>query len=136
MKSSSKGVIIAFVLGLPLFIFGVKELYQVNKFVMSGEQANGIVIEVKKGPGQISKYHPRVRFQTKDGKSIEFIPGNGSNPPMYEVNDQVPVVYNSSYPNHAVINSFIEIWLGPVIYFCLGLLLVVYPVFNWLKSKS
>lgn len=136
MKSSSKGALIAFVLGLAFLIFGVKELYQVNRFVTRGDQADGIIVEMKKGPSKISKYHPRVRFQTKEGNIIEFAPGNGSNPPMYEVNDHVPVVYNSDYPDYAVINSFTEIWLGPVIYACLGLLLLIYSGFQWVRSKS
>ncbi len=136
MKSSSKGALIAFVLGLPFLTFGVKELYQVNKFVASGEQAEGIIVEMRKGPSKLSKYHPRVRFQTKQGQTIEFSPGNGSNPPMYEVNDHVPVVYNSDYPNYAVINSFIEIWLGLVIYAGLGLLLITFSCFQWVKSSQ
>ena len=136
MKSSRRAVLIALVLGLPLLIFGVKELYQVNQFVTRGERAEGIIVEMKKGPGILGKYHPRVRFQTREGKTIEFSPGNGSNPPLYEVNDRVPVVYNSDYPNYAVINSFIEIWLGPVIYAGLGLLLIIYSCFQWVKSAS
>jgi len=136
MKSSSRGALIALVLGLPFLIFGVKELYQVNKFVTGGDQADGIIVEMKKGTGKLSKYHPRVRFQTQEGKTIEFTPGNGSNPPMYEVNDHVPVVYNRACPNYAVIDSFIEIWLGPVIYAGLGLLLLFYSGFQWVKSNS
>ena len=134
MKSLMKAVLIFFVLGLPMLIFGVKGLYQVNKFVKRGAYADGIIVEMKKGPSILSKYHPRVRFQTKDGETIEFTPGNGSNPPMYEVNDHVPVIYNSDYPSVAVINSFIEIWLGPVIYAGLGLLLLISSGFQWFKS--
>ena len=134
MKNSGKGIIIPLVLGIPFFVFGVKELYQVNKFVTMGEKADGVIVEMKKNPGVAGKYFPRVRFQTKDGKIIEFTPGNGSNPPMYEVNDHVPVIYNSDYPSVAVINSFIEIWLGPVIYAGLGLLLLISSGFQWFKS--
>ncbi|MGK7874877.1 MAG: DUF3592 domain-containing protein [Xenococcaceae cyanobacterium] len=134
MKSLVRTALIPFVLGLPMLIFGVKELYQVNRFVKRGAHVDGIIVEMKKGPSILSKYHPRVRFQTLEGKTIEFTPGNGSNPPMYEVNDHVPVVYNRDDPNYAVINSFIEIWLGPVIYAGLGLLLLVYSSFQWVKS--
>jgi hypothetical protein len=136
MKSLIWTALIPFVLGLPMLIFGMKDLYQVNKFVNRGAHAEGIIVEMKKGSSILSKYHPRVRFQTKEGKTIEFSPGNGSNPPIYEVNDHVPVVYNRDYPNHAVINSFIEIWLGPVIYAGLGLLLLIFSSFQWVKSRS
>jgi hypothetical protein len=136
MKSLLGTVLIFFVLGLPLLILGVKELYQVNKFVKRGAHADGIIVEMKKGSGFLGKYHPRVRFQTDEGGTIEFTPGNGSNPPMYEVNDHVPVIYNRDYPNYAVINSFIEIWLGPVIYVSIGLLLLIYTSWQWVKSRS
>jgi len=65
LKSSNKGALIALLLGLPFLIFGVKELYQVNRFVTSGEHADGIIVEMKKGSSKLSKYHPRIRFQTK-----------------------------------------------------------------------
>ena len=136
MKSLMRTALVPFVLGLPIFIFGVKELYQVNTFVKRGAHADGIIVEMKKGPGTFSKYHSRVRFQTKEGKTIEFSPGNSSNPPMYDVNDHVPVVYNRDYPSYAVINSFIEIWLGPVIYVGLGLLLLILSSFQWVKSTK
>jgi hypothetical protein len=136
MQGSGTIALIILVLGLILLIHGMKELYQVNKFGLRGKQADGIIVEMKKGPGIGSKYHPYVRFQTKEGKIVEFSPGNGSNPPMYRVGDHVPVVYNSDYPNYAVINSFIEIWLGPLIYTGLGLLLLFSFGFQWVKSKS
>lgn len=136
MRNLNKGIIITLLLGLPFFIFGLKELYQVNKFVKSGEKTEGIIVAMKKHQGAAGKYFPLVRFQTKNGKTIDFTPGNGSNPPMYKVNDHVPVIYNSAYPNAAVINSFIEIWLGPVIYAGLGLLLLISSGFQWVRSKS
>ena len=55
---------------------------------------------------------------------------------MYEVNDHVPVVYNPDYPDYAVINSFVEIWLGPVIYASLGLLFLIGSGFQWVKYRS
>ena len=126
------GVVVwIFAFGFILFAVNVMRAPQ-----RTAEQADGIIVEMKKGPGILGKYHPRVRFQTREGKTIEFSPGNGSNPPMYEVNDHVPVVYNSDYPNYAAINSFIEIWLGPVIYAGLGLLLILYSGFQWVKSTS
>jgi len=135
MKKSNKGIIITLILGLPFFIFGMKELYQVNRFVTRGERADGVIVAMKKHQGVGGKYFPLVRFQTKDGKTINFTPGNGSNPPMYKLFDHVPVIYNNDYPNTAVINSFIEIWLAPVVYVGLGLLLLIFSGFQWARSE-
>ena len=131
MKSSS-AAIIGLVLGLPLFIFGMKEIIQANRFVSGAEQTDGIVIEMNEKP---TKYYPRVRFQTRTGETIEFSSGNGSNPPLYEVNDPVTVLYHPANPRVAVIDSFIEIWLGPFIYAGLGLLLLIASGVGWIKSK-
>ena len=136
MKRSNRGALIAPIFGLSFLFFGVKELYQVNRFLTRGEQTDGIIVEMRKGSSKLSKYHPLIRFQTKEGKTIEFSPGNGSNPPMYEVNDRGPIVYNPDYPHYAVINSFTEIWLAPVIYAGLGLLLLISSGFQRIKSKS
>lgn len=54
-------VLIPFVLGLPLLIFGMKELYQVNEFVKRGAHADGIIVDMQRGTSILSKYHPRVR---------------------------------------------------------------------------
>ena len=118
-----------------MFVFGVKELYQMHKFIANGENAEGIIMQMKKGPGILGKYHPLVRFQTRDGETVEFTPGNGSNPPIYEINDHVPVIYNPDYPNFAVINTFNEIWLGPIIYAGLGLLFLMSASYLWAKSE-
>lgn len=136
MSKPGGGAFLFLALGLPLLIFGARELYQVKKFVANGKHADGVIIEMKKGPSKLAKHHPVVRFKTKDGRTIEFSPGNGSNPPMYDVNDHVPVVYNGDYPNVAVINSFIEIWLAPIIYAGLGLLFLTSFGFQCLKSRS
>jgi hypothetical protein len=135
MKKSKKGAITILMLGMPFFIFGMKELYQVNRFVTRGERADGVIVAMKKHQGVGGKYFPLVRFQTKDGKTINFTPGNGSNPPMYKLFDHVPVIYNNDYPNTAVINSFIEIWLAPVVYVGLGLLLLIFSGFQWARSE-
>ncbi len=133
MKSSNKAALLFLALGLPFFIFGMKEFFQVTSFVAAAEQADGIIIEMKEKP---NKYYPLVRFQTASGETFEFTSGNGTNPPMYEVNEHVPVLYNCADPSYAVINSFIEIWLGPTIYTALGLLLLVYNGFAWVKARS
>ena len=136
MSKRGGAAFLVLALGLPLLIFGVRELYQVKMFLANGEHADGVVIEMNKGSSKLAKYHPIVRFQTKDGRTIEFSPGNGSNPPMYDVNDHVRVIYNKEYPDVAVINSFIEIWLAPIIYTGLGLLLLTAFGFQCLKSRS
>ena len=67
-------ILIPFVFGIPLFIFGMKELYLVNEFVRRGAHADGIIVEMQKGSGILGKYQPRVRFQAENGITFEFSP--------------------------------------------------------------
>jgi len=133
MQKMKKPSIILLILGIPLLFFGIKEIYQAGNFAVKAERTEGTIIHMRKG---LTKYVPRVRFQTKNGQIIEFYSGNGSNPPMYEVNDKVKVLYNSDFPQYAVINSFIELWLGPVIYTGLGLFFVLFFIIILKKLKS
>ena len=76
-----------------------------------------------------------IRIPNRSIRGIEFRSGNGSNPPLYEVGEKVPVLYLPGRPGAAVIDTFIELWLGPVIYTGLGLLLLGFHGFAWLRSK-
>lgn len=136
MKDSSLFALITLVLALLLLFFSSKEFWDADKLVTNGEHAKGIIIEVKKGPSSLSKYYPRIHFITKDGEEIEFVSATGSNPSIYDVNEQVQIVYNHDNPNDAFINSFIEVWLASAIYAFMSFLLFIFSCFLWIKSRS
>jgi len=125
MKDSSLFALITLVLALLLLFFSSKEFWDADKLVTNGEHAKGIIIEVKKGPSSLSKYYPRIHFITKDGEEIEFVSATGSNPSIYDVNEQVQIVYNHDNPNDAFINSSF-----------MSFLLFIFSCFLWIKSRS
>lgn len=132
MDKSKAGIVICLLIGIPLAIFGIKELLAVKKFVAGGVRTEGTIMEMKEGP---TKFYPRVQFATKDGRTMEFSSGNGSNPPMYKPGDTVPVIYNPNAPQYAVINTFIDLWLGPTIYATAGLLFLVGAIATTLARR-
>ncbi len=136
MKDENLFALISIVLAVLLLFFSTKEFSDADRLVTSGEQANGIIVEVKKGPSSLSKYYPRIHFKTKDGDEIEFVSATGSNPSIYDVDDQVQILYNHDNPNDAFINSFIEVWLASAIYAFMSFLLFVFSGFLWIKSRS
>ncbi|MCF6340306.1 MAG: DUF3592 domain-containing protein [Sulfurimonas sp.] len=136
MKDSSLFALITLVLALLLLFFSTKEFSDADELIANGEHTNGIIIEVKKGPSSLSKYYPRIHFITKDGKEIEFVSSTGSNPSLYNVDDQVQIVYNYDDPKDAFINSFIEVWIASAIYAFMSFLLFIFSGFLWIKSRS
>src|SRR5438132_928013 len=62
--------------------------------ISHGTVTNGTVIEnVPRGKGGKSRYSPRIRFHTTQGKEVVFMTTFSSNPPAYNPGDTVKVVY-------------------------------------------
>lgn len=69
-------------------------------------------------------YFPVVQFTAEDGKRREVKISEGSDPPSYEVGDEVTVMYDPEHPLDARIRSFASsafMWTLPVITGILGL---------------
>lgn len=65
-------------------------------------------------------YKPRVEFNTKTGKLIEFMSSTSSNPPSYTKGEKVEVLYLEDKPEKAKINGTTSLWLGVMIIGGLG----------------
>ncbi|MFD7816117.1 DUF3592 domain-containing protein [Streptomyces sp. NPDC059785] len=66
--------------------------------------------------------YPVVEFTPAGGTSLQFRDSTGSNPPSYEVGEQVEVLYRADSPEDAKINGFASLWLAPIIFGGIGLL--------------
>jgi hypothetical protein len=56
-------------------------------------------------------FAPLVRFQTGDGRSIEFQSSLRSNPPGYRTGQTVTVLYDPDAPESAAIRGLFSLWL-------------------------
>ncbi|MGK5543184.1 DUF3592 domain-containing protein [Streptomyces sp. URMC 127] len=65
--------------------------------------------------------HPVVEFTPAGGTPRKFRDSAGSNPPSYEVGEQVEVLYRPDSPGDARINGFASLWLLPLIFGGIGL---------------
>lgn len=83
----------------------------------NGETTTGIVVELKEqsdAEGGCCTYVPVVEYSVDDQEySIEG--GTASDPPQYEVGEEVPILYDPSDPGRAQINKGLERWLFPII---------------------
>ena len=59
-------------------------------------------------------YHPEVRWTDAAGREHRFIGGIGDSIPQYSVGERVRIRYDPSQPQAARIDTFWELWLGPL----------------------
>lgn len=103
-------------------------------FLADSERAKGTVVALKWGPGisDTSRRsrgsdepvaYPVVEFTSADGTPRTFRSSTGSNPPSYDQGEQVEVLYRTGSPEDARINGFASLWLLPLIFGGIGLVL-------------
>jgi len=64
-------------------------------------------------------YKPLVIFTDQTGQEIEYVPNFSSNPPAYDIGEEVVVFYNPQTPQHAMLGG-LALYLLPVIFAIVG----------------
>ena len=92
---------------------------------VGADSATGEVIALtaESGPNG-TMYRPTVRFTTDNGP-VTFTGFVASDPPAYSVGQQVHVFYDRAQPSAAIIDSFVERMLLPVVFGGIGIVGVV-----------
>ncbi|MEU1461225.1 DUF3592 domain-containing protein [Streptomyces sp. NPDC005727] len=67
--------------------------------------------------------YPVVAFTSADGERRTFRSSFGSNPPSYEKGEHVEVLYDADSPDDARIKGFASLWLLPLIFGGIGLVI-------------
>lgn len=93
----------------------------------------GRVVQMKMSDGKGGLF-PVVAY-TVDGKVFE-VQGISTKPPAYSVGDPAMVRYRTDNPADAVLNSFIQRWLLPVIFTGLGAIFVAVFGRGRLRSRQ
>ncbi len=139
--------IIILAVSLPFLIFGLNEVHKARVMVQEFVLASGTVIDNEyrshTDPEDSARsywaYYPVVSFTTAQGYLHIFTDGEGSYPPAYEVGETVEVLYNPDDPLDATINSWMSIWMGPLLFTTIGLLpvlgLVVWAVWRYVRAE-
>ena len=98
---------------IQFFLWGVDEAYVAWQLQTHGITASGTVVQLEEvtdsdGTG----YRPLIEFKVNDQTYI-FKGIYASNPPRYNVGDQVNIRYDPANPGVAQIDSYFERWLIP-----------------------
>ncbi len=103
-------------------------------FLADAERARGTVVALewrndhdgvsrKKRENDKPAAYPVVEFTSADGTQRTFRNSTGSNPPSYEEGERVEVLYRADAPEDAQINGFASLWLLPLIFGGIGLVI-------------
>ncbi|WP_197520965.1 DUF3592 domain-containing protein [Bradyrhizobium icense] len=86
-------------------------------------ETQGTVIEMLRVRDSENKgylFTPIVRFDTIDGRTVEFQSGLRTNPPLYRTGQEVSVVYDPGVPESAAVRDVLSLWMMPIILAFIG----------------
>jgi hypothetical protein len=109
--------------GLVMFLIAVPFYFRTRRFLSTAVPTQGTIIELVEGTdseGHLT-YFPKVRFETSDGKPVEFEDSISSNSPSYSQGDKVPVNYDPQNPERARIGTAFRTWFVPGLLAAIGL---------------
>ncbi|MEV0522294.1 DUF3592 domain-containing protein [Streptomyces sp. NPDC050439] len=124
----------AIALGSVFTVLGVALAGMSISFLKDAERAKGTVVALewrsdssgtsRKNQGNDSPAaYPVVEYVSSDGIPRTFQSSMGSNPPSYDRGEQVEVLYRADAPEDARINGFVSLWLLPLIFGGIGLVI-------------
>jgi uncharacterized protein DUF3592 len=122
-------------LGAVFLVLGVRNFVRMRRFVSRALSASGTVTDVKvqtsrshtgDGPQVRSYRYPVVRFQTQDGRSVEFESKTGTSGFSQKPGEQIEVLYDPLKPEEARIKTFMMLWFGPLIFSVVGFFVFVF----------
>jgi len=143
-KKSSKGILI---LGMIFLVFSI--IFFVNNYIkynnMVSTTGQLLYYEPVKGVDANSNgSFPVVKFKTRDGQEITFMSNVGEGPQignrmwMYfkAKNPAVKVRYNPNNPKDAEIDSFLDLYFGPILLLFFSVVFILYYFAPNYKSRK
>ncbi|MEH2587088.1 DUF3592 domain-containing protein [Bradyrhizobium sp. AZCC 1721] len=114
--------------GLLLLLGAGFSVWSTKTWIARAIETSGSVIEMVRLRDSEDKgylFAPVVRFQTRDGRTIEFQSGLRSNPPAYRTGQTVSVLYDPDVPESAAIRGVFSLWLMPIIVAFIGAVFLI-----------
>lgn len=113
-------IILMNLLFIGLFAGGGYISYNNYQLRTNGASTIGTVIRLEESSDSDgTSYSPVFQYEA-NGQTYEFESQNSSNPPTHRVGDRDTIFYDPANPQHAQIDSFMDMWLAPSLLFCFG----------------
>jgi|GEM_PF-577192 len=121
--------------GLLMIGFAFWSYGQSQNLLATGIRTPGVVIDniqqtTSNKRGASTTMHAKVEFTMPDGQKTQFISTTGTNPPLYNIGQQVEVIYPKDSPAKAEINDAWSLWGLPIGLGVLGTIFLVIDVFS------
>lgn len=113
-----KVIIFLSFLAIVFFAIAGNFYFESQKLLKKGGTASGTVVSLQSSAK--GAYYPIIRFQPEGGEAIEERGKVGSSPPEFKVGDTVPIVYDKSNPKKWNINSWLNLYFLPTMFFGFG----------------
>jgi hypothetical protein len=110
-------------IGVLLLLGTAFSVWSTKAWLARTVEVRGAVIEMVRVRDRDSGgylFTPLVRFETRDGKTIEFQSGLRTNPPAHHAGQTVPVLYDPDAPHSAAIKGLFSLWLASIVLCFIG----------------
>jgi hypothetical protein len=102
--------------GISLILTVRTEVFLHRCIPTSGTIERNVLIVERNGDGSVnSTYAPVFRFTSRDGRAYTVTSGSSSSPPEFAAGQHVRVLYEPSDPTAATIDSFLQLWMKPIV---------------------
>ena len=139
-------VLVFMALGAAMVYFGYYVYRDTQTIRSKGVQTTGTVLRFRRikplraGEGETgSMAVPIVQFRTQDGRTI-VTEGHTDSSSLFQnmcsSGKKVEIIYYPTNPHHALINTFAEIWFGPLMLWVIGLGFIFVPPFTMYRHYS
>ena len=123
---STVGIVFSIVGGL-LALIGVFLFIRTRIFIGKAQEVKGTLMQMvysrsSSSSGSGGGYAPVYQFKTLDGQSIVIQDSLSSNPPRFQVGQEIDVLYEPGNPQKARINKWMNLYFVPVLLGGMGLI--------------
>lgn len=120
------GIVFSLVGGL-LALIGVFLFIRTRIFIGKAQEAKGTVIQMvysrtSSSSGSGGGYAPVYQFRTFDGQNIVIQDSLSSNPPRFQVGQEIEVLYDPGNPQKARLNKWMNLYFVPLLLGGIGLI--------------
>jgi len=107
-----------FLIGVCLLLGALISVYSAQQFLRHSVITQGSIVALKathRARRRKITFAPVFRFDVPGSNPVTVVSNVSSNPPAFHPGESVTIHYDKDNPQHAVIDSFMQLWLGQLI---------------------
>jgi hypothetical protein len=126
--------------GIGVILLAIAGIIYVREraFLSRAQTAMGTVVDLDLSSDSdgASSFCPVIEFTTEAGEPVRYYGNVCSNPPDYNVGEQVEVLYDPQDITHVQINSFWSQYTGVLVLSCIGLPFLLFTIWGVIPARK